>query len=69
MTFIMKLASGTFKDGGLALMGVFTPMETMKYVTSNDCLIDKGMEYFEAEAINTNVIETLEDNILQKINI
>ena len=35
-------------------MGVFTPLEIMKYVTSNNCLIDKGMKYFEAEAINTN---------------
>ena len=35
-------------------MRVFTPLETMKYVTSNNCLIDKGMKYFEAEAINTN---------------
>ena len=35
-------------------MKVFTPLETMKYVTSNNCLIDKGMKYFEAEAINTD---------------
>ena len=35
-------------------MGVFTPPETMKYLTSNDCLINKGMKYFEAEAIKTN---------------
>ena len=35
-------------------MGVFTPLETMKYVTSNGCLIDKGIKYFEAEAVNTN---------------
>ena len=35
-------------------MGVFTSLETMKYLTSNDCLIDKRMKYFEAEAINTN---------------
>ena len=35
-------------------MGVFTPLETMKYVISNNCLIDKGMKYFEAEAIKTN---------------
>ena len=47
-------------------MGVFTPLETMKYVTSNNCLIDKGMKYFESEAINTN--EKL-DNIFKKINI
>ena len=39
---------------GQPLMGVFTPLETMKYVTSNDCLIDKGMKYFEAQARNTN---------------
>ena len=54
MAFIIKLANGTFKDGGLTVNGVFTPLETMKYVTSNNCLIDKGMKYFEAEAINTN---------------
>ena len=47
-------------------MGVFTPLETIKYLTSNDCLIDKGMKYFEAEAINTN--ENPEDNMLKKIN-
>ena len=35
-------------------MGVFTPLETMTYLTSNYCLIDKGMKYFETEAINTN---------------
>ena len=35
-------------------MGVFIPLEAMKYVTSNNCLIDKGMKYFEAEALNTN---------------
>ena len=39
---------------GYPLIGVFTPLETMKYVTSNNWLIDKGMKYFEAEAINTN---------------
>ena len=48
-------------------MGVFTPTETMKYLTSNDCLIKKGMKYFEAEAINTN--ENTWDNVLKKINI
>ena len=35
-------------------MGVFTPEGTMKYLTSNDCLLDKGMKYSEGEAINTN---------------
>ena len=39
---------------GSPLMGVFTPIETMKYLTSNNCFINKGMKYFEAEAINTN---------------
>ena len=41
---------------GSPLMGVFTLPETMKYLTSNDCLTNKGMKYFEAEAINTNEI-------------
>ena len=35
-------------------MGVFSPLENMKYLTSNDHLIDKGMKYFETEAIKTN---------------
>ena len=35
-------------------MGFFTSPETMKYLNSNDGLIYKGMQYFEAEAINTN---------------
>ena len=49
------LANGTFKDGGLTNNGgVFVPLETMKHLTSNDGLIDKGMEYFEVEPINTN---------------
>ena len=48
------LANGTFKDGGLTVNGVFTPPETMKYLNSNDGLINKGMKYFEAEAIKTN---------------
>ena len=39
---------------GYPLMGMFTPLETMKYLTSSDCLLDIGMKYFEAEAINTN---------------
>ena len=35
-------------------MEEFNPLETIKYLTLNDFLIDKGMKYFEAEAINTN---------------
>ena len=34
-------------------MGEFTRLDTMKYLTLNDFLIDKGMKNFEAEAINT----------------
>ena len=44
------------KMTGSPLMEVFTLPETMKYLTSNDCLVNKGMKYFEAEAINTNEI-------------
>ena len=33
---------------------VFNTLETMKYLTQNDCLIDIVMKYFEAEVINTN---------------
>ena len=47
-------------------MGVFNPLETMKYLTSNDCLIDKRMKYFETETIKTN--ENIY-NILKEINI
>ena len=36
------------------MRGVLTSLETMKYLTSNDCLIDKGQKYFEVESINTN---------------
>ena len=39
---------------GSPLIGVFTPPETTKDLTSNDCLINKGMKHFEAEVINTN---------------
>ena len=35
-------------------MGVFNPLKTMEYLTSSDCIIDKGMKYFEVEVINTN---------------
>ena len=35
-------------------MGVFTSLETMKYLTSNDCLNNKEIKDFEAEAINSN---------------
>ena len=45
--------------------GVY-PLETMKYLTSNDCLIDKRMKYFETETIKTN--ENIY-NILKEINI
>ena len=49
------LTNGTFKDGELmAVNGGVYHLETMKYLTSNDCLIDKRMRYFEAEAIKTN---------------
>ena len=48
------LVNGTFKDGGLTVNRGVYPLETMKYLTSNDCLIDKRMRYFEAEAIKTN---------------
>ena len=56
------LANQTFKDGGLTDNGgggagggrVFNTLETMKYLTQNDCLIDIVMKYFEAEVINTN---------------
>ena len=44
------LANETFNDGGLTVNEGVYLSETMKYLTSNDCLIDKG----EAEAINTN---------------
>ena len=37
---------------GSPLMGVFTPPETE--ISEFKCLINKGMKYFEAEAINTN---------------
>ena len=46
------LANGIFKDGGISVNGVFTPSETMKYLNSNDGLINKGMK--GAEAIKTN---------------
>ena len=59
------LTNQTFKDGGLTDNGgrggrgggggrVFNTLETMKYLTQNDCLIDIVMKYFEAEVINTN---------------
>ena len=36
------------------LMGIFTPLQTMKYMTLNDHFIGRGMKYFEVEVINTN---------------
>ena len=42
------------KMTGQPLMEVFTSLETIKYLTSNDCLLDKRMKYFEEEATNTN---------------
>ena len=33
---------------------IFNTLETMEYLTQNDCLIDIVMKYFEAEVINTN---------------
>ena len=53
------LANQTFKDGGLTDNAggggrIFNTLETMKYLTQNDCLIDIVMKYFEAEVINTN---------------
>ena len=50
------LGNGTFKDGGVTHKGggVFTPLQTKKYLIQNDHLIDRGVKYFRAEAINTN---------------
>ena len=39
---------------GYPLMQVFTPLETMKHLPSDGCLIDKGMKYFESQTININ---------------
>ena len=35
-------------------MGIFTSLQTMKYMTLNDHFIGRGMKYFEVEVINTN---------------
>ena len=37
------------------MVGIYSsPLETMNYLTLNGLLVDKGIKYFEAEAINTN---------------